>query len=460
MEGTYISDKSDSDIHIQYVLKPHTTLKHTWSGVQQYTFANTLSFDEALFIDGRLQSTQADEYIYHEMLVHSLLVSLPKRESVLILGGSEGCVTREVCKWSDVKRIVQVDWDDELVKTFKHEKAYWNNGAYNDPRLTVYTEDAMDFLRTCSDKFDAIIVDLLDPSEESFAFVKPLLREVVDHLNNEGGFIINAGAVLPYKKNDANMLAEFIKKSLVPCGFAIQIHVPSFIQPWCLIASVPNNSWRKQINTKCLDFETRTFTYESFIASTVWSKDYNGAFDCWPKIDDDTQSEICRSKMSVYNTYVLKLFPTTDSSREMYMKALGNQKMKSFPENDNAGFDLFVDSYGEKNEDGFLLAKLGVRAIMVNNFTKQNVHFWTAPRSSIWKNGVTLANSMGVIDRSYRGELMAALHVHSDKVLEKGIRLVQALAPDMGHIIEVRICDDSELDKTSRGDGGFGSTGK
>jgi dUTP pyrophosphatase len=164
--------------------------------------------------------------------------------------------------------------------------------------------------------------------------------------------------------------------------------------------------------------------------------------------------------MSIYNTYVLKLFPVSNESREMYMKALDNKVIKSFPENDNAGFDLFVDSYGEKNSDGFLLAKLGVRGVMVNNFTKQTVHYWMAPRSSIWKNGVTLANSMGVIDRTYRGELMAALHVHSDKPLDKGIRLVQVLAPDMGHISEVRICDESELDTTVRGTGGFGSTGK
>jgi dUTP pyrophosphatase len=69
---------------------------------------------------------------------------------------------------------------------------------------------------------------------------------------------------------------------------------------------------------------------------------------------------------------------------------------------------------------------------------------------------------MGVIDRTYRGELMAACMnytTNNELFLQKGTRIVQVVAPDMGHIVEVRICDDNELDATLRGEGGFGSTG-
>ncbi len=164
-----------------------------------------------------------------------------------------------------------------------------------------------------------------------------------------------------------------------------------------------------------------------------------------------------------YSTYTLKLFPVSEEAREQYTTLLGGES-KKFPDNANAGFDLLLaDDHWYDQEKGlpsFFLAKLGVRGVMMNNFTGQTVHYWLAPRSSIWKNGVTLANSMGVIDRTYRGELMAALQRVDTNTLQKGLRVVQILAPDMGHISEVRICSDSELDETSRGEGGFGSTGK
>ena len=163
-----------------------------------------------------------------------------------------------------------------------------------------------------------------------------------------------------------------------------------------------------------------------------------------------------------YSVYILKLVPVNNDARTMYLNYLGGNE-KYYPDNTNAGFDLLTSENTSFNNSGSIrLVNLGVKAIMINKFSKQTVHFWLAPRSSIWKNGVTLANSMGVIDRSYRGELMAACKNETNNFnhsINQGIRLVQILAPDMGHISKVEICDESVLDETVRGDGGFGSCG-
>jgi dUTP pyrophosphatase len=84
-----------------------------------------------------------------------------------------------------------------------------------------------------------------------------------------------------------------------------------------------------------------------------------------------------------------------------------------------------------------------------------------APRSSIWKNGVTQANSVGIIDASYRGYLMGAVVPYAFQTVKivDGARLFQVLAPGMGHISKVILRHQSELDTTARGEGGFGSTG-
>ena len=128
---------------------------------------------------------------------------------------------------------------------------------------------------------------------------------------------------------------------------------------------------------------------------------------------------------------------------------------------DNAGYDLKV----VVNVTPLLnasLVPLGVKARMVRvtNY-EEDCHFSLEPRSSIFKYGFMMANGRGVIDRSYRGQLMAPLlsvgETSSRICVEAGTRLFQIVAPDMGYISEVHYV--SELSATARGEGGFGSTG-
>jgi dUTPase len=128
-------------------------------------------------------------------------------------------------------------------------------------------------------------------------------------------------------------------------------------------------------------------------------------------------------------------------------------------DNLNAGFDLITAE--TFTAPGPALVSLGVRAMMTRMDSDEPVHYWLAPRSSIYKTGYMMANSLGVIDRSYRGILKApVVRVAGEGAagFRRGERHFQILAPDMGHIAVVIRC--SELPATARGDGGFGSTGR
>ena len=130
---------------------------------------------------------------------------------------------------------------------------------------------------------------------------------------------------------------------------------------------------------------------------------------------------------------------------------------------DNAGVDLYVPTKvifepGEKK-----LISMGIRAVMAhggNDVKSQTLHYWMLPRSSISKTGLTMLNSVGVIDKTYRGELMAFLWNTSSTpvVVEAGNRLVQIVAGDMSDITAVTLMDS--FPTSARGEGGFGSTGK
>ena len=157
--------------------------------------------------------------------------------------------------------------------------------------------------------------------------------------------------------------------------------------------------------------------------------------------------------MSTY--YRLELLPTAEGA-QYYKDAERN--------NDNAGYDLFVAVPGATTyAKPVVQLDLGTRARMlrVTGDVEEEVHYWMAPRSSIWKSGVTMINRIGIIDRTYRGVLMGSVTAISSAnpiAIESGVRLFQILAPDMGWIKQVKIVES--LPATVRGEGGFGSTGK
>ena len=125
---------------------------------------------------------------------------------------------------------------------------------------------------------------------------------------------------------------------------------------------------------------------------------------------------------------------------------------------DNAGVDLHCVEDVVIKPGGMAFLKLGIRGRLVD-VDGSAQHYYLYPRSSISKKGLMMANSVGIIDRGYRGELMGAVRnvTTEDVTVARGERLFQIVAPNMGHIAEaVRW---TALDDTVRGEGGFGSTG-
>lgn len=125
-----------------------------------------------LFLNGNLQFSSADEYRYHEALVHPAMSSLDAPRRVLILGGGDGLALREVLKYKSVEHVTLVDLDPKMTglsETFR-PLGELNHHSYRDPRVRVINEDAMIWIERERDRFDVAIIDFPDPS--SFALGK------------------------------------------------------------------------------------------------------------------------------------------------------------------------------------------------------------------------------------------------------------------------------------------------
>ena len=239
-----MSDPDQPLTYAGYILGHHSSDKQTW------TVLETDTDGQVLIIDKQFQSCTRDERIYHEWFVHSAMLGLLRRRRVLIIGGGEGCLLREVLRWSDVERVVQVDWDESLINWFKTEGVAWNGGAYSDSRVQVVCADAFEWLKDCYEMFDAIFVDLLDPSTSWLPSFAKLLDHCKDHLAPGGLVSINAGMVALGKKTAACVLAERMKSIFSNDRFelaAVRRYVPSFLGEWCFLMAM-SKMWSSKIH--------------------------------------------------------------------------------------------------------------------------------------------------------------------------------------------------------------------
>jgi len=147
------------------------------------------SYGKQLFLDCQLQSSEADEFIYHEALTHPALVAHPKPRRVFIAGGGEGGTPREVLRHRDVEEVIMVDLDGALVAVTEARMSYWD-GVKADPRFTLHVGDAMEHLRLAvkkADLFDVVIFDLPDAVRETAWLYSMEIYKLVKQVLHPGG---------------------------------------------------------------------------------------------------------------------------------------------------------------------------------------------------------------------------------------------------------------------------------
>jgi spermidine synthase len=129
------------------------------------------SYGRCLVLDGKMQSSIIDEFIYHEGLVHPAMLTHPNPKRVFIVGGGEGATLREVLRHKSVEYCMMVDIDREVVEKSKELLPEWHRGAFDDPRTDLRFMDARKYLEETQDSYDVIIIDISEPVEEGPAYL-------------------------------------------------------------------------------------------------------------------------------------------------------------------------------------------------------------------------------------------------------------------------------------------------
>lgn len=138
------------------------------TGYQEAAVLELAKIGKCLVIDGRVQSSLNDEFVYHEALVHPAMMSHGFPRSVLILGGGEGATLREALRYRTVEKVVMVDLDQRVIELSKMFLEEWHQGSFSDPRVQLVFMDGRKFVEESvarGEQFDVVIADLVDPSE-------------------------------------------------------------------------------------------------------------------------------------------------------------------------------------------------------------------------------------------------------------------------------------------------------
>jgi spermidine synthase len=240
---------SDPDKHRRFSdhISPDLTVLHSikeriYSGrtkFQSVDIINTGSFGVCLVLDGKIQSSEADEFIYHEALVHPAMLTHARPERVFIAGGGEGATLREVLAHKTVKKAVMVDIDEEVVKLCRRFLPSWHQKAFDDPRAELHFADARQYLEESSDEFDVIIIDLVDPLEQGPArllYTREFYQVVKQKLGQAGIMSVQAEPSEWGNLHNFTAIANTLG-NVFSIARPYQVHVPSFFGLWGFVAA-------------------------------------------------------------------------------------------------------------------------------------------------------------------------------------------------------------------------------
>ncbi|CAD6219054.1 unnamed protein product [Miscanthus lutarioriparius] len=268
-ESGWYQEEIDDDLKLCYAL--NSVLHRGASKYQEIVLLDTKHFGKALIIDGKMQSTEMDEFIYHESLIHPPLLFHPNPETVFIMGGGEGSAAREVLRHKTVQRVAMCDIDQEVVD-FCRTYLTANRQAFSSEKLCLIINDARAELEKSKEKFDVIVGDLADPVEGGPAISYEGVTSIV-------GLISSAPTVNGMIRTICHLFKPVTVCQLL-CAADVRAytaHVPSFSDTWgwVMASDHPFDLTAQQINERIRDRVEGELAYlsgEFFISSTTLNK--------------------------------------------------------------------------------------------------------------------------------------------------------------------------------------------
>lgn len=202
---------------------------------QQVEVVESDLYGRSLVLDGKTQSTERDEHIYHQALVQPAMLLHPSPVDVFVGGGGEGGTLREVLSHASVERAVMLDLDQQVVELCRQYLPDHHQGSFDDPRVQLLHEDARTYLNGPGQAFDVMVMDLVDPMEGGPAYLLYTSQyyEIARSRLKEGGLLVTQSgpAGLLSHQECFTTITRTLSNAFAYC-VSYQVHVPAFQTLW------------------------------------------------------------------------------------------------------------------------------------------------------------------------------------------------------------------------------------
>jgi len=208
---------------------------------QDLALVETEEWGTMLLLDGMVMTTDRDEFVYHEMVAHPALFTHPNPEHVLVVGGGDGGVIREVLKHPEVKRAVLVDIDGKVIEYSKKYLPQIASGL-DDPRVEVIVNDGFKHIHDHKNTYDVIMVDSTEPVGPAVQlFTRGFYQGIYDALKEDGMFVAQTDN--PWFKADLIRNVNRDVRAVFPIVRTYWANVPTY----------PSGMWTFTLGSKKYD---------------------------------------------------------------------------------------------------------------------------------------------------------------------------------------------------------------
>ena len=225
MELWYTENHTDN---VKFSIKVDKHLRSAESEYQRIDIFESKEFGRILTLDGYLMVTEKDEYIYHEMITHIPMAVNPDITNVLVIGAGDGGTVRELTRYNQIKNIDMVEIDEMVVEICR-EYLPQTACRLTDPRVHIFYQDGLRFVRSKENEYDLIIVDSTDPfGVGEGLFTKEFYGNCFKALKDDG-ILVNQHESTFYTSYANSMKRAHSRiKSTFPIALVYQAHIPTY----------------------------------------------------------------------------------------------------------------------------------------------------------------------------------------------------------------------------------------
>jgi len=229
MKGAWIIDQGGGDVTSAH--RVTRRLHEERTPHQHLEIYDSPLFGRMLVLDGAVQTTEGDEFAYHEMLAHPPLCTHPAPRRILIIGGGDGGLLEEVLK-HPVERVTMVEIDEAVVRAGRRYLGTICGRAFEDPRAALVIGDGIAYVRETTDRFDVVLVDSTDPQGAATGLFAPeFYAQVARHLTPDGLMAVQSGSAV-YQQD----LIRTVRRHLRPAFPLVRTYLAS-------VAAYPGGLW-------------------------------------------------------------------------------------------------------------------------------------------------------------------------------------------------------------------------